>query len=93
MCSQNPKSSEKNSSVASEGVPMALSLFSKVEGAVLSTMLICFFKLVPLVTLTAFRNEVLVFKFEEESNQAAAIDTSHHLTDAHVVMGFSFEWV
>jgi hypothetical protein len=49
--------------------------------------------LVPLVTLTAFRNEVLVFKFEEESNQAAAIDTSHHLTDAHVVMGFSFEWV
>jgi hypothetical protein len=41
--------------------------------------------LVPLVTLTAFRNEVLVFKFEEESNQGAAIDTSHHLTDAHVV--------
>ncbi len=50
MCSQDPKSSEQNSNVASEGVLTASSLFSKVEGVVLSTMLICFFKLVPLVT-------------------------------------------
>lgn len=45
VCSQHPKTSEQNSCVAIEGVLMALSLFSKVEGAVLSTMLICFFQI------------------------------------------------